>query len=77
LKLLRILRFPIILSLVLTAISILTTTPLPALEYWVVKTFGIEPYWNSEDLEMFRWNRLVKKYGVRGAERKFERREFE
>jgi len=58
-------------------LSILTTTPIPWLEYWAVKTFGIEPYWNSEDLEMFRWNRLVKKYDITVAQEKFSRGEFE
>jgi hypothetical protein len=71
--LLRIIRFPLLVVIAAAGLATATTTPIPWLEYWVIKTFHISPWWNSEDLEMYNWNRLVKEVGVKRAIQEFKK----
>lgn len=75
-KIIKLRRIVIVIAFVILHTIITTADP----DYWDILIWrytGIPPYYHPEYMEMYRWNRLVKKYSIKIASEKYDRGEFE
>lgn len=66
----RVARF--ILLILLTQIALIVGNN-PDLDYFLVTKLKFPPYWDPNLMEIYRWNKLVKQYGVEGATERFKK----
>ena len=69
-------RILIVLAIIVIHAIITTANP----DYWdllIHRYTGIPPYYHPDYMEIYRWNRLIKRYSIKIASEKFNRGEFE